>query len=243
VFETHDLGLVAAAAEQWGPFVFVNPDAGAPPLAEGLGRLPELIAGAGVDLSGVRFRERREWQPAAVNWKVAIENDLECYHCPAAHPRFSELIDVSPDAYRLEVDETFTSQFGPVRERALDGDGRYDVSGEVPRTQAHMLWPNLSLNINPGRPNIGMHLWRPAGPRTLAGLSDYYFAPDADDEFVAGVLDFDQEVGSEDAALVASVQEGLDSGMVETGRLLGDSERLIHHFQTLVARAIAHDVG
>jgi choline monooxygenase len=243
VFATGDLGLLPASAEVWGPFVFVNPDPAAPPLADSLGRLPELIADGGVDLGAIRFRERREWEPADVNWKVAIENDLECYHCPAAHPGFSEVVDVSPDAYRLEVDATFTSQFGPLREQPRGEDVPFELHGEVGRTQAHLLWPNVSININPGRPNLGMHLWRPGGPHTLGGLSDYYFAPDAGEEFVAGVLAFDRQVGSEDAALVASVQRGLDSGMVETGRLLGDSERLIHHFQTLVARAVAAELA
>ena len=34
----------------------------------------------------------------------ALENYLECYHCPVAHPGFSKVIDVDPDAYRLSVE-------------------------------------------------------------------------------------------------------------------------------------------
>ena len=241
VFSRDDLGLLPARAEAWGPFVFVNPDADAAPLAESLGRLPEMLADGGLDLDGLRFHERREWD-LDVNWKIAIENDLECYHCAVAHPGFSDLVDVSPDAYRLEVDPTVMSQFGPIREERLDGGAPYDVRGDLRGTQAHLLWPNLSLNVNAGRGNIGMHLWRPTAVRHMHGVSDYFFAPDADEEFIAGLLAFDRQVGSEDAALVAGVQEGLDSGMVETGRLLADSERLIHHFQTLVAAALGPDV-
>ena len=37
--------------DTWGPFVFVNPDPDAPPLAEHLGELPDLLAAAGLDLT------------------------------------------------------------------------------------------------------------------------------------------------------------------------------------------------
>ncbi len=45
------------------------------------------------------------------NWKIAVENYLECYHCAVAHPSFSRVIDVSPSAYRLEAHPTFASHF------------------------------------------------------------------------------------------------------------------------------------
>ena len=67
-----------------------------------------------------------------VNWKVALENYLECYHCPVAHPGFSKVIDVDPDSYRLFVEDGVLSQVGPLREEALAGDmevGAADAAG------------------------------------------------------------------------------------------------------------------
>ena len=40
------------------------------------------------------------------------------------------------------------------------------------------------------------------------------------------------------ASLVESVQQGLDSGMVQQGRLLLSCEHLIQHFQRLVFEAL-----
>ena len=40
--------------------------------------------------------------PLAANWKVAIENYHECYHCPLIHP---ELCRVSPANSGINVDE------------------------------------------------------------------------------------------------------------------------------------------
>ena len=53
----------------------------------------------GVDLERLAFRRRVPWTLAA-NWKVAVENYLECYHCPVAHPGLAKAIDVGADALR-----------------------------------------------------------------------------------------------------------------------------------------------
>ena len=41
------------------------------------------------DLATLVFRERVDYAPREANWKIAVENYLECYHCPVAHPGFS----------------------------------------------------------------------------------------------------------------------------------------------------------
>src|SRR4029453_15111641 len=89
------LGLVPLGLETWGPFVFVNPDSEAPPLAEFLEDMPERIAEAGIDVGALRFLSRAESEYEA-NWKICTENFLECYHCPVAHPGFSAVMDVPP---------------------------------------------------------------------------------------------------------------------------------------------------
>jgi choline monooxygenase len=41
-FDADELGLLPAAVDTWGPFVFVNPDANASPLVDALGEVPAL---------------------------------------------------------------------------------------------------------------------------------------------------------------------------------------------------------
>ena len=103
--------------ERWGPFLFVNADADAEPLADWLGPVPAQVAELGLDVDALQFHHRAEWSVAA-NWKVVAENFLECYHCAVAHPGFSALVDVSPDAYRLEVGRLHSTQIGPARDGA-----------------------------------------------------------------------------------------------------------------------------
>ena len=84
--------------------------------------LPAIVAEGGVDVDALAFRKRYDFEVEA-NWKVACENFLECYHCPTAHPYLARVIDVDPDAYLLEISETFPSQHAPVREKPK-GSGR-----------------------------------------------------------------------------------------------------------------------
>jgi len=235
-FDPSVLSLLPLAVDTWGPFVFVNPDAEAAPLAETLGDLPDLVARAGVDVDALRFRLRSPFALAA-NWKVACENFLECYHCQIAHPGFSAVIDVAADAYTLEeTSEYVSTQYGPLR----DGGpaGAYDPRGEIGRGQFHFLWPNVKINIAPGRPNISIGPILPDGTERTSGFLDYFFAPDADEGWIEELLAWDDQVGVEDRALVARVQAGVSSGVLEEGRLLASSESLIRHFDRLLVRAL-----
>jgi choline monooxygenase len=233
-FDAGELSLAPAQVDTWGPFVFVNADTDAPPLADALGELPELVAGL-LDVDEIAFHHRVEWELEA-NWKVVCENFLECYHCPVAHPGFSDLVDVSPDSYRLEAGPTFSSQFGPVRE---NGRRPYDTEGEVPRSQFHFVWPNVGINVFPGRPNLSIGPMIPVAPGRTARFLDYFFAPDADEGWIAELLALDDQVGREDRGLVEGVQRGMASGVLEHGRLMTDAERLIVDFQRRVSDALA----
>src|SRR5262245_7227303 len=113
-FDRTGLSLLPVGVDVWGPFVFVNADPAAPPLADYLGELPAVLARHGLDLGRLRFRQRDEWRTDG-NWKVLVENYLECYHCPLAHPGFCSVLEVDPDAYALRTFEWASAQFAPVR--------------------------------------------------------------------------------------------------------------------------------
>jgi len=237
-FDLAEVSLLPARLEAWGPFLFANADAGAARLRTVLGDVPSQLRDGGVDVEAIGFHHRSEWTVEA-NWKIVCENFLECYHCPVAHKGFSALVDVSPDAYRLEAAGLVSSQYGPLRD---DGRAAYDASGEVRRGQFHFVFPNTAINVFPGRPNLSIGSFSPDGPARTRRLLDYFFAPDADARWVEELLAFDDEVGREDTALVERVQRGVAAGAVESGRLLEPSEQLVAHFQSLVRDALSRGV-
>ena len=208
----------------WGPFLFVNPDPEAPPLAEHLGELPEILARE-LDVGELIFHSRVEFG-AAANWKVVAENFLECYHCATAHPEFSDAVDVHPDRYVLEAHPTFGAQFCKSRS-----------TGE--RGQFHLLYPNTGINVFPGPPNLSIGPIVPNGPGRTERYLDYFFAPGVDEEWRSGFFAFDDQVGREDRVLVESVQHGIASGLLDHGRLLLAAEPLLAAFQRWVAGRLA----
>ena len=223
-FDLGGVELEPVRLDRWGPFLFVNVDAEAEPLATWLGPVPAQVAELGLDVEGLRFHHRSEWSVAA-NWKVVAENFLECYHCAVAHPGFSKVVDVSADAYRLEVGRLHSTQIGPARDGAR-------------RSQFHFVWPNTGVNVFPGEPNLSIGPLLPAAPGRTDRFLDYFFGPAVDEAWIGELLELDDEVGREDTALVERVQVGVGSGALSEGRLLGEAEKLVAHFQALVRDAL-----
>ena len=237
-FDKTALGLVPVSVDTWGPFVFVNPDPHAQGLAEALGDLPTLLADGGIDVAALRFHARAESEEYAANWKICVENFLECYHCAVAHPSLSKALDVSPDAYGLDARGRLATQIGPPRN---GGGGVYDAVGEVERGQFHLLFPGTVVNVMPGRPNLSIGPVVPRGAERTYRFLDYFVGPDVDEEWLTGYLALDEQVGAEDRALVEAVQRGVASGGLEHGNLLAESEQLIAWFQGLVVDALGAD--
>jgi phenylpropionate dioxygenase-like ring-hydroxylating dioxygenase large terminal subunit len=227
-FDPRALGLVPMAADTWGPFVFVNPDAGAAPLSEALGDLPAVVAAHGTDVNALRFHHRVEYEIRA-NWKIALENYLECYHCQLNHPGLVSVID--DRRLTMEARGLRASQFNP----AHPG---FDVAGGNPEGQFHLLFPSMKFNVQPGPANLSIGPVWPVAPDRCRGFLDYFFAPGPSDEWIAEFLAFDDQVGAEDTALVEAAQAGAGSGLVPDGRLLAHDEQLIAHFQAYVRAAL-----
>ena len=205
--------------DAWGPFLFVTADQSAPPLDEALDGLA-----LSVDPGTLVFRERADYSLAG-NWKIAVENYLECYHCPVAHPGFSRLVDVDPGSWMLRGDGPVWSQYG----RARRGGGA---------SEFHLVWPTLKVNVYPGFANLSIGPVWPESPERTTGFLDYFFGPDVDEASARELIQFDDQVGREDTALVESVQRGVRTGLLEHGGLLPESERLIASFQRKVTEAL-----
>ena len=186
-------------------------------------------------MNALRFLQRSESE-LACNWKVSSENFLECYHCSTAHPGFSAVMDVSVDAYLLETNAGRMSQYSPPRR---EPHGAFDPVGEIEQGQFHLLFPGTVVNIMPGRPNFSIGPVVPLETEKTYRFLDYFVAEDADEAWVEESLAFDAQVGAEDRVLIERVQAGMRAGIIDEGRLLPESEKLIAHFQALVVDALA----
>ena len=232
------LGLVPVRVATFGPFVFASLSADGPPLDVVVGDLGEVIAGVGLDVAGLRRRQRFHYE-LACNWKIHVDNYLECYHCPVAHPGFSSVMDVAPDRYELAETRYRLSHRAPLRRAATPP--AFAAAGSVTAGSYHLLLPNVKININPGRQNLSIGPVYPDGVDRTVGFLDYYFGADADEAWIEQMMAFDTGVGNEDAALVAAAQAGVAGSWIDRGRIL-PQERLLASFQRYVHAACADAV-
>jgi choline monooxygenase len=106
------LGLFPARVEVLCGLVFVNLDIHAPPLAEQVAGLPERLEPYGLE----RLRpvvEKATSQPA--NWKIVVDNYLEGYHVPIAHPGLMRLVDYKN--YDVELFDNWVWFDAPLRDK------------------------------------------------------------------------------------------------------------------------------
>ena len=214
-----EFGLIEARVADWHGWLFANVSGDAPPLAEHLGnadvvvtdhRPERLVLGA-----------RHDYQVAA-NWKIVVENYLECYHCASIHP---ELCEVTPPdsgrGYPVEPDGAWVG--GPLRLAAhaetmsMTGRSRgIPIPGLPPARRREVGYAALlpSLLVSPHPDYLMTHRLEPlAADRTRVECS-WYFPPET-----AGLPGFDPAyatdfwdlVNRQDWAACESVQRNAGS--------------------------------
>jgi choline monooxygenase len=233
-FNKADFPLTPLAVDTFGPFIFVNPRPASRSLAATLGQLPAILRSGGSDIDALKFRERREY-PIRANWKVVVENFLECYHCAVCHPGFANLIDL--DRYEVVPYERCSVQRGPLKAGARaqkEGPG----AGEGQEGLYTYLWPNFMLNVYPGAGNASTNLILPIDEHHCLAVYEFFFAENMPEEEQRAMVDFIDQVQREDIVLVESVQRGLRSGFYKQGQLILSRENGIQHFQQLVFAAL-----
>ena len=231
-FDRSQMGMVPLRVEVWEQFIFVNFHSEAEPLATFLGKIPQQAKS--FEFSGLQLVERRDYV-INCNWKVYVDNYLEGYHIPIAHPGLMREIDYSQ--YRTETFRFYSQQFAPIRAMKPEesAERSYTPGGGTQEASYFWIFPNLMLNIYPD--NISTNLVVPLSHDKTLTIFEWFFH-DADSlrvlERVKKAVAFSDEVQQEDIALCESVQRGLQSSTYDRGRYSVKRENGVHHFHTLL---------
>ena len=229
-FDPARFGLRPVRCAEWGPFVFANLDPGAPPLPEVLGRIPEETARFRPE--GYVFVERRDYV-VRCNWKVYVDNYLEGYHVPVAHPGLFRELDYAN--YRVETFRHYSKQHAPIRPSAGRPGGRhYADAGPDAEALYYWVFPNWMVNIYPD--NLSLNVVIPLGVEETLTVFEWYAPAGAprDPESLARSVAFSDQIQREDVALCEAVQRRLGSRAYDRGRFSVKRENGVHHFQGLV---------
>ena len=235
-FDRTQMPLPQIQVATWEQFVFVNLDAQAPPLAAFLEDIPDRVAAW--NAHEMQFALRKDYV-IECNWKVYVDNYLEGYHIPIAHPGLMKEIDYAQ--YRTECHRYYSRQFAPLRPSSViagaDDTERMYVPKEGQPDDAYYVWvfPNLMLNIYPD--NLQTNVILPLGhTKTLTRFEWFARSPESPDvqERLARAVKFADEVQAEDVHLCETVQKGLRSAFYDRGRYAPKRENGVHHFHSLL---------
>src|SRR6202048_4133942 len=231
-FDRSTMGMVPLRVETWEQFIFVNFDAQAEPLATFLGEIPRQSRG--FQFEGLQSVERRDYV-IECNWKVYVDNYLEGYHIPIAHPGLMREIDYAQ--YRTETFRYYSQQFAPIRAMRSDDSGERFYAPGTGLQEALYFWvfPNLMLNIYPD--NVSTNLILLISHEKTLTIFEWFFH-DATSlkarERVKKAVQFSDVVQQEDIGLCESVQRGLRATTYDRGRYAVRRENGVHHFHLLL---------
>ncbi|MDE0532356.1 MAG: aromatic ring-hydroxylating dioxygenase subunit alpha [Albidovulum sp.] len=244
-FAAREFSLKRVRVEEFCGMVFVNLDSDAVPFSEQVPGLEEDIRRYSPELEKLEFAQRDAYSVAA-NWKVLIDNFLECYHCETAHKDFVNLVDMK--SYRSKICGIY-SRHCSGKARTTESTAYKFEQGDVEFGYAGwFVWPNLTIWAYPGDPNISTLQMIPEEAERTIEYQDWFVPGGKPTRQLRDAMDYQRSIlQPEDISLCEKVQKGLKSKGYNQGRFIVDSDRselsehAVHHFQHLVARALGEE--
>lgn len=156
------------------------------------------------------------------NWKVAVENYNECYHCRVVHKAFTNSVvsgdsfNVTPNGYCLR----HTAE--PAKSSAYEYEQNAHEHAED--YKSWYLWPTFSIQVYPGN-IVNTYRWWPKGVRHTVIYREWWLPNgEATDEHMK-LIELDRtKTFAEDLSLINSVQRGLSSRGYRAGPLMIDPQ-------------------
>ena len=233
------LGLRSLSLDVWAGIVFVS-IAPEQSLMDALSELPALAEQVGYSqpLLDNEIEFVSEWHfDNKANWKAVAHQTMECYHCPTAHPKsLAPLFKLDDNNFCARVvpraNHISTSFRDGIRGIVGDDTGHrlekhVQTSGELPFQQL-WVYPNTFLSFGIG---VGVTVGRldPLAP-DASRLTVRYYARASETQLQSGIDALFEKVVSEDIEIIAKVQQGFRTGLIDPGPELDDREATVRGF-------------
>jgi Rieske 2Fe-2S family protein len=185
---------------------------------------------------------RRITYDVAANWKLIVENFMECYHCATIHP---ELTSVLPEFARGYAAQSYVGHGAAFADGArgftVDGGGGFGalpgVSPEQDRRYfAVTIRPQVFINLVPD--HVILHRMDPRAADRTTVTCDWLFSPQvvASGQDVSRSVELFDRVNRQDFAACEHTQPSMSSRAYRDGGVLVPSEHHIAEFHAWVAR-------
>jgi len=222
--------------------ILINLDSDAAPFFEQFDGLESDIRKYNPSVDTLEFA-RRDTYNVDSNWKVLIDNFLECYHCAPSHKDFVDLVDMN--TYQCSIEKRYSAHCASAP-RSTQSKAFSFTPGDVDFGYAGFyVWPNFTIWIYPGEPNLSVLQMNPKALDKTIEYQDWFTPGGKFSSELAEAAKYQKDVlQPEDISLCESVQRGLVSKGYNQGRLMVDagasgiSEHAVHHFQQMVIEAL-----
>jgi Rieske 2Fe-2S family protein len=208
---------------------------------ERLGDL-SLVDAYGVETLGLG---RRITYDVKANWKLIIENFMECYHCATIHPELTEVLPEFADGYAAQYFVGHGAEFGAdVRGFTVDGSEGFEriatISDEQDRRYyAITVKPTVFVNLVPD--HVIVHRMFPTAADRTTVVCDWLYTRDVVESGrdVERSVELFHRVNEQDFDACERCQPGMSSRVYRDGGVLVPSEHHIGAFHAWVEQRLA----
>jgi Rieske 2Fe-2S family protein len=174
------------------------------------------------------------------NWKLIIENFMECYHCATIHPELTEVLPEFADGYAAQFYVGHGAEFGAdIAGFTVDGSAGFDKIDGVDaehdrRYYAITIKPGVFLNLVPD--HVIFHRMYPAAADRTVVECDWLYRPGVLDSGVdiSRSVELFHRVNRQDFDACERCQPNMSSRLYRGGGVLVPSEHHIGAFHEWV---------
>ena len=239
-----EFGLRPIAVREWLGYVWVclaeqPPSFEESVIADVRDRLGDVESIEHYDVANLSVGRRIVYDVKA-NWKLIIENFMECYHCATIHPELVEVLPEFRDGLAAQFFVGHGAEFGDdVQGFTVDGSAGVEhipgVTDEQDRRYyAITVRPQVFVNLVPD--HVIIHRMFPLAADHTIVECDWLFLPDvvASGKDLSRSVELFHRVNSQDFEACERCQPAMDSRVYRDGGVLVPSEHHIGEFHDWV---------
>ena len=201
--------------------VFANLDESAPAFGEFAPGLGDELSRYAPDLPDLTFVHRTE-DVIKGNWKIAVENFAECYHCALLHPDLvNNIIDLK--TYRVRIHRHWhkhETDNDTARNRIYNFESEKEPGRE--KFIALWMWPNFAFQNYPGGA-VHVWKWQPVDVNSTHVTVDWFFRSSELRDWEKQLIDHHAaNTFAEDLPIIEKVHKGQTSAHYKPGPLMID---------------------
>ncbi|OXM50908.1 2Fe-2S ferredoxin [Amycolatopsis thailandensis] len=198
-------------------------------------RLGDLESIGRYGLDGLSVGRRITYDVKA-NWKLIVENFMECYHCATIHPELTEVLPEFADGYAAQYYVGHGAGFGEdVEGFTIDGGSGFErldgvASEQDRRYYAITIRPQVFVNLVPD--HVIFHRMYPLAPDRTVVECDWLYSADvvASGRDVSRSVELFHRVNEQDFDACERCQPAMASRAYRGGGVLMPSEHHIGEF-------------